>query len=249
MTIYNYENSLRSTECVKYLTQNDIISRYSTLTVLPIPTSKDGVRLTNTDTEIKDVLTKICAGSLVIGYDIPKAWTGDILSLGATVCDSGLDEDFLQENGRLTAECTMGVLLGSTSRSLGQMSFGVVGYGRIGKWLLRYLSYFSAKFTVYTRSIDTRLDLAQAGIFCEDSENPHVPSDMDILINTAPKAIFTKESLKENEGVRIIDLASGNNFPWCENVEKYPSIPAKMLPVSAGAMWGRSVERMLLNNT
>ena len=249
MTIHNYENSLRSKECVKYLTRSGSISDYDTLIVLPIPTSKDGIRLTNTDTEIEDVLTKINDTSLVIGYGIPDTWTEKILMLGATVCDSALDESFLKENGRLTAECTMGVLLSSTTRSLSEMSFGVVGYGRIGKWLLRYLAYFSAKVTVYSRSIDTRLDLAQSGIFCEDSDEARIPPDIDVLINTAPKAIFSEESLSENEDVRIIDLASGDNFPWCGSVEKYPSIPAKMLPISAGNMWGRSVERMLLNNT
>lgn len=249
MIIHNYEKSQRGAECVKYLTRSGVISDYDTLTVLPIPTSRDGSRLTNTDIEIKDVLTKIGERTLVIGYDIPKNWAHEISRCGGTVCDSACDENFLQENGRLTAECTVGILLSSTLRSLSEMSFGVVGYGRIGKWLLRYLSYFSAKVTVYTRSIDTRLDLAQSGIFCEDSDKPRVPAEMDVLINTAPKAIFDKDSFTENENIRIIDLASGNNFPLRENVEKYPSIPAKMLPLSAGVAWGRSVQRMLSNNT
>ena len=249
MTIYNYENSLRSAECAKYLTRAGVVDEYDTLTVLPIPTSKDGIRLTNSNLEIEEVFARIGRKGLVIGYDIPEKWVKVMRECGAIVCDSALDELFLKENGRLTAECTMGILLSTTSRSLGEMSFGVVGYGRIGKWLLRYLSYFSAKVTVYTRSIDTRLDLAQAGVFCEDSDTPHVSKDLDVLINTAPKAIFDKSSFLDNENVRIIDLASGNNFPETEKVEKYPSIPAKMLPLSAGKAWGRSVERMLLNNT
>ena len=249
MTIHNYEKGLRSAECVRYLTQLVALSDYDTLMVLPIPTSRDGKRLTNTDTEIKDVLGKINAHTLVIGYEIPEKWVDEMHRLGAVVCDSALDEEFLRENGRLTAECTIGVLINSTSRSLGEMSFGVVGYGRIGKWLLRYLTYLSAKVTVYTRSIDTRLDLAQSGVYCEDSETPCVSPTLDVLINTAPKVIFTKNSFLDNENVRIIDLASGNNFPFIERVEKYPSIPAKMLPLSAGLAWGRSVQRMLLNNT
>ena len=249
MIIHNYEKGQRSSECVRYLTQLETLWDFDTLIVLPIPTSRDGNRLTNTDIEIKNVLENVCGKTLIIGYEIPLKWVEEMHKLGAAVCDSSLDEEFLKENGRLTAECTIGVLINSTSRSLSEMSFGVVGYGRIGKWLLRYLSYLSAKVTVYTRSIDTRLDLAQSGVYCENSEEPCVSPSLDVLINTAPRAIFSKASFSGNENVRIIDLASGDNFPFLERVEKYPSIPAKMLPFSAGLAWGRSVQRMFSNNT
>ena len=249
MIIHNYEKSLRSTECVKYLTRSGTLSEYNTLIALPIPTSRDGVRLTNTDTGIDEVLERTDAGTLVIGYDIPREWTDKLIKKHATVCDSGLDEKFLCENGRLTAECTIGILLSTAQRSLSEMTFGIVGYGRIGKWLLCYLSYFSAGVVVYTRSLKTRLDLGQTGIFCPDIDSAEIPENMDVLINTAPDVVLCEDGFSKNKSVRVIDLASGDNFPWLNNVEKYPSIPAKMLPRSAGLAWARSVERFVNNNT
>ena len=52
---------------------------------------------------------------------------------------------------------------------------------------------------------------------------------------------------KNTVGLRIIDLASGDNFTGIEGVEKYPSIPAKMFPESAGRVWGRTIERYIVN--
>jgi hypothetical protein len=66
-------------------------------------------------------------------------------------------------------------------------------------------------------------------------------------VNTAPAVIFDTSSGAVPDGLRIIDLASGDNFPGLASVEKYPSVPAKMFPLSAGRAWGRSIERFMRN--
>ena len=70
-------------------------------------------------------------------------------------------------------------------------------------------------------------------------------SGLDVLINTAPAPIFTKESIPE--GLRIMELASGENFAGIPGVEKYPSVPARMFPYSAGRAWGKAIERHLIH--
>ena len=46
-------------------------------------------------------------------------------------------------------------------------------------------------------------------------------------------------------GVKIIELASGNNFPMCKDIIRLPSLPARMYPISAGRAVADSVLRML----
>ena len=70
-------------------------------------------------------------------------------------------------------------------------------------------------------------------------------SGLDLLINTAPAVIFDTRDGVFPGGLRVIDLASGENFPGLSDVERYPSIPARMFPYSSGRMLGRACERFL----
>ena len=99
---------------------------------------------------------------------------------------------------------------------------------------------------VFTSREDTRLDLCESGVAASVSGRDCDLSGLDILFNTAPAVIFEKDKIPED--LRIIDLASGDNFIGTAGVEKYPSIPAKMFPSSAGRVWGRTLERYLANN-
>ena len=156
------------------------------------------------------------------------------------------DEDFLLENAELTALAALGIYLTSTKRSMRDTKVGIVGYGRIGKKLTNLFLYLGATLRVFTSREGTRLDLCEWGVATAKSTKDADLSGLDLLINTAPAAIFDKEIIPA--GLRIIDLASGDNFPGISGVEKYPSVPAKMFPDSAGRVWGRAIERYLVNN-
>jgi hypothetical protein len=122
---------------------------------------------------------------------------------------------------------------------------GVVGYGRIGKRLTNVLLYLGARVRVYTSRETTRIDLCEYGVASAASSGRADLSGLDILINTAPAVIFGRDTVPTD--LSVIDLASGDNFPG-RDVERYPSVPAKMLPFSAGKAWGRAVERFIVNN-
>ena len=107
------------------------------------------------------------------------------------------------------------------------------------------LLYLGARVRVYTSRQATRIDLCEYGIASAESCESADLSGIDILINTAPAVIFSIDAVPPE--LRIIDLASGDNFPG-RDVERYPSVPAKMLPVSAGRAWGRALERFIVNN-
>lgn len=243
--IHSYENSLRAEACIEYLNELDGIGKWENIILLPIPTSRDNHTILNTKVDINSLILHINDKTFVSGYGLEKSFVGEARERGGTVVDLACEEGFLLENARLTALATVGILLGSTKVSTEDIRLGVVGYGRIGKQLVNLFLYLGAEVRVFTSRPSTRLDLCEYGIASAMSSTDADLSGLDLIINTAPAPIFTADVIPP--GLRIIDLASGDNFRGIE-VEKYPSVPAKMFPVSAGRAWGRAIEKYLINN-
>ena len=250
MIIHSYESGRRSDVCVKYLNGLKCFLGIEQLYLLPIPSSRDNKMISGTAITLDSLLDIVDSSSLVVGYSLPEDISEGLKGRGCLVHDVACDEEFLCENAELTAEATLGVIFNTAGASPADLRIGVVGYGRIGKRLSRLLLYFGAAVRVYSSDVGKRLDLGEWGITTALSARDADLSGLDILINTAPAVIF--DSGREGgfpEDLRVIDLASGDNFPGVAVVEKYPSVPAKMFPTSAGRAWGRSVERFMSSLT
>lgn len=245
MIIHSYDNSKRAESCIEYLKGAACVDSVDRVILLPIPTTRDNSAVLNTNIYINDVLKEVKCGDVVSCYGLPTNYLEAARERGARVIDLAFDEDFLYENAELTALCTLGILLNTTDRSPRDLSVGVVGYGRIGKRLTNVLLYLGARVRVYTSREATRIDLCEYGVASAASTERADLSGLDILINTAPAVIFGRDAVPPD--LRVIDLASGDNFPG-RDVERYPSVPAKMLPFSAGRAWGRAIERFIVNN-
>ena len=242
MIIHSYESGKRSDACIEYLRGARCTDDVESIILLPIPTTRDNLTVLNTKVYINEVLEGLRAGDLVSGYGLPGWFVSGAVGRGARVIDLCLDEDFLVENADLTALCTLGIILNTCPRAPRDIRLGIVGYGRIGKRLTNLFLYLGAGVCVFTSRENTRIDLCEYGVATATSSEYADLTGLDILINTAPAVIFKPESIPR--GLRVIDLASGDNFPGIA-VEKYPSVPAKMLPHSAGRAWGRAIERFL----
>ena len=245
MIIHSYESSLRAEACIEYIKGLDVVGYWDQILLLPIPTSRDNCTILNTKVDINSLIPHINDKTFVSGYGLGEVFITEARERGGTVVDLALEEDFLLENARLTALATVGILLGSTRLSPEDLRLGIVGYGRIGKQLVNLFLYLGAEVRVFTSRPSTRLDLCEYGVASAMSTTDADLSGLDLLINTAPATIFTPQSIPS--GLRIIDLASGDNFPGVE-VEKYPSVPARMFPFSAGRVWGRAIGKYLINN-
>ena len=57
--------------------------------------------------------------------------------------------------------------------------------------------------------------------------------------------LVPKNAAKALMGVRIIELASGVNFPEGITYERFATIPAVMYPKSAGIVLAKAVQRLL----
>lgn len=235
MIIHTYEKGERGRACEEYI-KSSTLGAYEVF-ILPIPTTRDGILIKDSDTPLEYITERAKAGVYVICYGLPRAVKEKMTLRGARVYDAGEDEEFLSGNAELTALATLGILLNTENRSPRELSFGIVGYGRIGKRLARLLLFLGARVRVYTSRDNTRLELCEYGVASSMSARDADISDIDILINTAPAVIFDTDS-DELSRLRVIDLASGNNFPSLKTVESYPSIPAKMFPRTAGTLLG-----------
>lgn len=249
MQIKVYENSLRAQRCREILSESRLASRFSEIIILPIPTTRDGIHLSGTDISLMDAIAYADHDTLVVGYGIPDEVSSVLSSFGATLCDVAQDEGFLLENAELTAVAALGILLNTEGCAPKDMRVGIVGFGRIGRSLFEKLLYLGARARVYTTRETVRRELAELGV--ESAVCPIVDGEslygIDVLVNTAPARIFEGEDACAMPGdIRIIDLATGAELPSGVNAERYPSLPARMLPDSAGRAFAESVERLLL---
>ncbi len=220
------------------------------LVLLPVPTTKDKKHITNTDITLWQTLMGIGEGSAVFGYGLPEEFKNGAQMLGARVFDLAKNEEFLKENAKITSLGAVGYLLTTSKDTLENKRIGVVGYGRIGSELVRLLLFLGADLRVYTSKLLTRIDLGECGVdtvsVSEWEGGVCDFSGLDILINTAPKDM--KESFpngKKADSMRIIELASGENFEGVEGVERLPALPDKMYPKSAAEAYISAVKRLL----
>ncbi|MBQ7363675.1 MAG: hypothetical protein IJW48_04390 [Clostridia bacterium] len=239
MVIHTYEAGGRGEACAEYLRAHESELSATHALILPIPTTRDNLHLNGSDVLLSDIIKTAGPGMLVIGYGMPRSFRDALTSLGASVFDAGDDELFLLKNAELTALAALGILLTTERCAISDISFGIVGYGRIGRKLARMLLFHGAEVRIYTSRDATRLELGGLGVAASVSARDADFGGIDILINTAPAVIF-KDGVPPE--IRVIDLASGDNFPGRE-VERYPSVPAKMFPRSAGLALGSAAVR------
>ena len=250
MKIDNYGAGKREAEALRLLLKNeDKISRtIERIVLLPIPTTPDGLNISGCDISLISVISELCGGDLVVGYGLPAEMREVITGSGAAFIDAADDELFLKRN-ELTAIGAIGYILGSCQSEPGEMRFGVVGYGRIGRLLVRYLLFFGARVRVYTTREEVRRELCEYGVstaptFTEDGVADF--SGLDVLINTAPVSLsagFRGGTLPGR--LRVIELASGKNFEGVAGVERLAGIPGKSYPLSAGRAYFDAIMRGL----
>ena len=218
--------------------------------LLPIPSR----RISNGEALIKDVKAAVCGAEdrvLAVGYDIPEKMSKDLSSLGAWVIDVSLDESFLLDNARLTAIGAVEILLQVFDAAPCDLLIGIIGYGRIGKALLGALVPLFASPVVFTANESARLELGVSGIRTaaydelRDSEVLGELGHFDVIFNTAPAPLVGSKAADALRETKILELASGDNFPDNVDVMRLPSLPARKYPISAGRSLARAVLKMM----
>lgn len=179
----------------------------------PIPFSSNGVNInapfSNNEISVRELIHYLNAKILIAGSISP-----DIYNLAndeyIEIIDIMKREELAVLNTISTAEGAIEIAIANTNKIIHGSNVLILGFGRIGKVLARKMAGLSAKVTCAARKDE---DLAWIRAYGHNETNINNLgenlSKYDIIINTVPHLILTKERLEYvKEDVLLIDLAS-----------------------------------------
>ena len=188
--------------------------------VLPLPVSRDGVTLNaplyrGDAPRLSEILELAEADTVLLGGKIDRALTEKATKRQLSVIDYFECEELQIKNAVPTAEGAVAIALDELPITIFGSRCAVVGYGRVGKATARLLGVMGARVTVAARSGE---QLAYAEVngyntlnMKKTQENPEplcALAKCDVIFNTVPYVVFTKEVLASlRPDTLIIDLA------------------------------------------
>ena len=231
--------------------------------ILPLPTTRDGLTVhcprdptcTVTLHEIAELMAHT-QGLLLFGGRLPKEFidTAEKMGvLGSRITDY-YDSEILQlRNAYLTAEAALMTAMELTDCAIRGVSVGVLGFGRIGKFLSRLLRGMGAEVTVCARREESLFEAAAEGchpLLLSESASMGGLSPLcrghSVLFNTIPARVLPRDLLMGLEkNTLLIDLASAPfgvsdrdvREATAEGGLRYlraPSLPGSYAPRDAG---------------
>ena len=179
----------------------------------PTPFSKDGLNIfapySNSEINIKDVIGK-CKDKNLIAGSIKE----DILEIAKEnnikITDIMKNEELAILNCISTAEGAIEVAMRETDTIIHGSNVLILGFGRIGKVLSKKLQGLSCKVTCAARKQEAFAWIEAYGYnLININEMGKELEQFDIIFNTVPHLILTKEKLKYlNKKCLLIELAS-----------------------------------------
>lgn len=209
--------------------------------ILPMPSVKNGmVPLLSTETAypLDTILQNMREGAALVGGFLG----GTPSKAGIKVINLLTSERFQQANAWPTAEGAIRVALERTERTLKGSRCAVLGYGRIGKDLVKLLRSFGAEVIATARRKEQLEDISALGVIAVPTNDlVEACSDCNFIFNTIPYVLLDEEKLRTlRRDVVIIDLASspfGVDFNAATRMkldaQTYQSLPGRMFPRTA----------------
>ncbi len=156
-----------------------------------------------------------------------------------------------------TVEGAIKIAIENTNYTLNGSNICILGFGRIGKLLAKYLSSFGVNIFCEARK-DTDIALIKAmgyNSISLDELNNNL-SNMQIIFNTIPSMILNEERLKLTKNdVLIIDLASrpgGVDFEVAKNLDKKVlwelGLPSRVAPKSSALYFKMGIDKIIKEN-
>ena len=187
--------------------------QFADIAIGPIPFSSNGVEI-NTPFSNKKITVRECMHALNAKVLIAGNLAPEVYELAndeyVEIIDIMKREELAVLNTIATAEGAIEIAIANTSKILHRSEVLVVGFGRIGKVLSRKLAALSVKVTCADKK-DAELAWIKAFGYEEVNINSLDKNleKYDIIINTVPALILTKERLQYiKKDCLLIDLAS-----------------------------------------
>ena len=202
------ENSFECNKIEEVLEKAEII-------IMPIPLTKDGIHLnmplSNKKIKIEFLINKI-RNKIVFAGDVSETLLKKFEDNNTKVIDLMKIEGFAILNVLPTVEAIIKIILNNKKEIIHNSNCLILGYGRIGKILAQKLQGLSINVTCVTNdNIEKTWCMAfgyKAIDFKDIENNGTILRKYDIIINTIPKIILTKELEKVRKETLIIDVAS-----------------------------------------
>lgn len=191
--------------------------------------------------------------SLVVGGRLSTQVIEYFSSLGHDVADYFTREELVIRNCIPTAEGALQIAMQELAVTVSGSSVLVIGYGRVAKACARLFGAAGAKVTVCARAISQLAQAQNDG--CDAvrlSDITKCIGGSDVIINTVPALILTKETLKMvGKKSIIIDLASkpgGTDFESAKQLNVRAvhalALPGKVAPVTSGKLIAEAIRNI-----
>ena len=187
--------------------------QFADIAIGPIPFSSNGVEI-NTPFSNKKITVRECMHAINAKVLIAGNLAPEVYELAndeyVEIIDIMKREELAVLNTIATAEGAIEIAIANTSKILHGSEVLVVGFGRVGKVLSRKLAALSVKVTCADKK-DAELAWIKAFGYEEVNINSLDKNleKYDIIINTVPALILTKERLQYiKKDCLLIDLAS-----------------------------------------
>ena len=216
---------------------------------LPVPTEKDGLLRTPLSLEklpMEELLPALWPGQVLIGGAFSQESSLAAVRGGLAVYDLLRRRDYTVGNAALTAEGALALLLRESESSLLASHVLVTGWGRVASLLAPRLRSLGAYVTVAARKAGDRATAEALGLgSCRFEELGRLLEDVDLVVNTVPAQVFTREPLALlRPGTLLLELASEPGFER-EAAEALglrplyaPGLPGQFAPeAAAGLIW------------
>ncbi|MGY0691609.1 dipicolinic acid synthetase subunit A [Virgibacillus sp. FSP13] len=165
-------------------------------------------------------------------------------------------DDVAIYNSIPTAEGTIMMAIEHTDFTIHSSRVIVVGFGRVGNTVANKFSALGAKVSVCARSIKDLARITEMGLTAIPLSKLHEYSDAcDLLINTIPAQVVTKDSIQQLPSHALIyDLASkpgGTDFDYAKQrgikAILARSLPGIVAPKTSGKILADVVKQFLNN--
>lgn len=222
--------------------------------ILPLPETRDGIHLNcpllNMSAEFNKKIFNFMRGKIIFG-DLEKfteyAEEIKFYSYANT-------EEFQIMNAVPTAEGAIKIAMNEKNETLLGKNCLITGFGRIGKLLANRLKTFGVNITTASRN-NEEIAWAKAlgyNFIHLKNLNDKMPN-YDLIFNTIPSVIFSKEILSKcQDNVFIVDVASNPGGIDKTAAEKFKinyvhalGIPGKMFPGSAAKIIYDSIQKII----
>lgn len=254
--IYGFDRDIKTDD----LTHADNLSAAldSEIIILPVPVTFDNIKVNMPFSDevltLKSLTDGINPLSIVFGGRISRTLSSELESRGIMHRDYMKRDELAIRNAVPTAEGAIEIAISETPITLHGSKCLVMGYGKVGKVLARFLDGLGANTYVEARKYaDLALIESHGCIPLTMKEAKTRINEFDVVFNTIPALVLTKDVLSGvNPDSLIIDLASKPGGVDFESARELGvkviwalSLPGKVAPVTAGIIIKDTITNML----